>query len=225
MSLTALNTAITSIRALLHSLEDANVNADQAKIEMGFVMARLPKEVTRKSVHDGLKGARGYDKVKADMSKATTCATVFGIGLGKDAQDMVEVVRGADGKPLSKGWRRLYDAYTDKVKPGEWTAQVAWEQVQSGWLHPRYSKEKEAASASTRRHIVVTVETGERFDGYLKETDLDSDTAVVSLLDAQDDTVPMAIARAVKEFFGAGGVEAVLEARIRAATAKVKGAV
>jgi len=219
--LTALNEAITSIRYLLGELEDARIGADVAKLKMGFVMAKLPKGITRKAVHEGLEGARGYDKVKADMSKAATVATIYGIGLGRTPEEMVEVVIGEDGKPLSKGWRRLYDAYTAKVKPGEWTPNEAWERVRDGWMHSRYQK-VEAAPASTRRHLVVTIETGERFDEYAQSVELDTDTAVQSLLDAQEDTVPVDIARAVKEYLGAGGLEAALEARIRAATAKVK---
>lgn len=220
MSITALNSAITAIRGLLSDLEDSRISGDEAIIGSGFILTSLPKEVKRKDVYGGLEGARGYDRVKADMSKATTVAKIYGNGLGKDKEEIVRVLVGDDGMARAKGWRRLYDAFTAKVKPGEWTPQEAWNRVQEGWMHPRYSKETE--KSGSKRHLIVEAETGERFDDWAGTQDMDADLGVTALLDSQEDVVDSDLARSIHEYLGAGGNAAVLEARIRAMTARIK---
>jgi hypothetical protein len=217
MASSELNSVLSRMQRELNSLEDGRISIDTATLNMGVILATLPSDVTRKSVFEGLDGARGYDQVKSNLSKSATVATVFVLGLSKEVSECVSILRDPSGKGVAKGWRRLYDAYTSKVKPGVWTAEEAFAQVAAGWQHERYSKEVETPG---KRHIVVSQEVFERFEGFLDGAD--NETALISLMDTADVGVSAAVGAAVAEYIGVGGTEPALIHRIRAAAGKLR---
>lgn len=218
MASSELNSVLSRMQQELNSLEEARIDIDTATLNMGVILATMPKEVTRKSVFEGLDGARGYDQVKSNLSKSATVATVFILGLSKEVRDCVTILRDPSGKGQAKGWRRLYDVYTSKVKPGEWTAQEAFDRVAAGWQHERYTKE--TPEAPGKRHIVVSQDVYERFEGWANGAD--SETTLIGLMDNADLGVSPAIAAVVGEYLGAGGTEPALVVRIRAAAGKIR---
>lgn len=211
-----LREVVTVIRRLLGDMEDAKVSQDECMASIGLVLARRAKGVPAKEIHQELTGCRGYEKVKADMSKAATVARVFILGLGKTTTDVAQVVK-KDGKPVGKGWRRLYDVYTEQVKTKRWTASEGWTQVELGWQHPRYKK---TPVTNGKRHLVIEKETGERFDQVAGGTD--ADTVMNDLLDLSDNRLDSGLVAAVMEYEAAGGTQAALAILVRGRTVKLQ---